>query len=122
MSFDWTVESNHNHVANYQVSGLPYTGKIDFTDDQQDSLILPRVSRWITLQAVGGDVTIYFKDGNSANGYVLKSGETLNRLELRCSKIYAIGADNRELHVIAGLTTCSVKTFIDDSSFDYPDP
>ena len=122
MSFDWDTQSNHNNVANYQVSGLPYTGKIDFTNDQQDSLILPRVSRWITLQAVGGDVTIYFKDGNSANGYVLKSGETLNRLELRCSKIYAIGDNNRELHVIAGLTTCSVKTFIDDSNFDYPDP
>mgnify|MGYP005665841675 CR=1 FL=1 len=116
MSFDWNVESNHNHVANYQISGIPYTGKIDFTDDQEDSLSLPRVSRWITLQAVGGDVTVYFKTGNNANGYILKSGETLNRLELRCSKIYAIGAASRELHVIAGLTTCNTNTFISESN------
>ena len=112
MSFDWNVESNHNNVANYQLSGIPYTGKIDFADSDQTSLLLPRVSRWITLQAVGGDVTIYFKAGNNANGYVLKSGETLNRLELRCSRIYAIGASGRELHVIAGLTTCSTDKFI----------
>ena len=116
MSFDWNVESNHNNVANYQLSGIPYTGKIDFANANETSLPLPRVSRWITLQAVGGDVTIYFKAGNNANGYVLKSGETLNRLELRCSKIYAIGANGRELHVIAGLTTCSTDKFIAENN------
>ena len=58
MSFDWDTQSNHNNVANYQISGLPYTGKIDFANGDETSLLLPRVSRWITLQAVGGDVTI----------------------------------------------------------------
>ena len=67
MSFDWNTQSNHNNVANYQLSGLPYTGKISFTGNTEFDLSLPRVSRWITLQAVGGDVTIYFKTGNHAN-------------------------------------------------------
>ncbi len=119
MSFDWNVESNHNHVSNYQVSGLPFTGLIAFTNNEEDSIELPRVSRWITLQAVGGDVTIYFKAGNHANGYVLKDGETLNRLELRCTKIFAKAADEDKLYVIAGLTTCSKETFIDSTKFDY---
>ena len=119
MSFDWNTESNHNNVANYQLSGLPYTGLISFAGVDETSLILPRVSRWITLQAVTGNVTIYFKAGNDANGYVLKAGETLNRLELRCTKIFAKAADGNKLYVIAGLTTCNKDTFIDSAKFDY---
>jgi hypothetical protein len=119
MSFDWNVASNHNNVANYQVSGLPFTGLISFTGAEETSIPLPRVSRWVTLQAVGGNVTIYFKAGNHVNGYVLKSGETLNRLELRCTKIFAKAADGNKLYVIAGLTTCDKDTFIDSTNFDY---
>ena len=119
MSFDWNTASNHNNVSNYQLSGLPFTGLISFGDANETSIELPRVSRWITLQAVNGNVTIYFKTGNNANGYVLKSGETLNRLELRCTKIFAKATDGDKLYVIAGLTTCDKDTFIDSAKFDY---
>ena len=119
MSFDWNVPTNHNSASTYQLSGLPYTGLISFTGNNEANLPLPRVSRWITLQAVTGDVTIYFKAGNHANGYVLKAGETLQRLELRCAKIFAKATNGDKLYVMAGLTTCSADTFIADSEFDY---
>ena len=119
MSFDWNVPTNHNSASTYQLSGLPYTGLISFSNTDEANLPLPRVSRWITLQAVGGNVTIYFKSGNDANGYVLKDGETLQRLELRCTKIFAKAEGGDKLYVMAGLTTCNTDTFIDSDKFDY---
>lgn len=118
MSFDWNVESNHNHVANYQASGLPFTTQVA----GGTTVELPRVSRWVVLRAVGGPITVFFKEGNVANGFTIATGETTPRLELRCANIYTSGDVAHKLHVIAGLTTCSVKTFIPDTNFLYPDP
>jgi hypothetical protein len=118
MSFDWNTQSNHNNVANYQLSGLPFTTQVAGGSPVE----LPRVSRWVVLRAVGGPITVFFKSGNEANGFTIASGETTPRLELRCAKIYTNGDGAHKLHVIAGLTTCSVKTFISDTNFNYPDP
>ena len=119
MSFDWNVESNHNHTANYQVSGLPFTTQVA----GGTTVELPRVSRWVVLKAVDGPITVFFKADNVDNGFTIATGETTPRLELRCAKIYTSADDvAHKLHVIAGLTTCSTKTFIPDTAFNYPDP
>ena len=114
MSFDWNVVSNHNNVSNYQLSGLPFTAQVAGGSDVE----FPRVTRWVVLKALTNTVTVRFDDG--ASGFTISAGETTPRLELRCAKIFTAGGGT--LHVIAGLTTCSVKTFIPDTHFDYPDP
>jgi hypothetical protein len=118
MSFDWNVESNHNHVANYQVSGLPYTTQKAAGDD----VVFPRVTSWVVLKAVGADgtaVTVKFTDAqnNAVSGYTLSAGETTPRLDLRCTKIFTSG--NATLHVLAGLTTIGSANFIDSDEFDW---
>tara|TARA_B100000963_G_scaffold222435_1_gene193956 strand:+ start:3851 stop:4207 length:357 start_codon:yes stop_codon:yes gene_type:complete len=118
MSFDWNVESNHNHSANYQVSGLPFTAKVAAAVGEVD---LPRVSRWVVLKATGGTATVKFTSNGAVTGFDLAANEMTPRLELRCTKIYFTGAGST-LHVIAGLTTCDKDTFIPDSNFNYPDP
>ena len=119
MSFDWNVESNHNNVANYQVSGLPFTTQVA----GGTTVELPRVSRWVVLKAVNGPITVFFKVGNVANGFTIAAGETTPRLELRCAKIYTSAGDAaHKLHVIAGLTTCFKDNFITDAALGYPDP
>ena len=117
MSFDWNVESNHNHAANYQVSGLPYTTQAAGVDVE-----FPRVTSWVVLKAVGADgqtVTVKFTDkqGNTVLGYTLSVGETTPRLDLRCTKIFTSG--NATLHVLAGLTTADSENFIDSDEFDW---
>ena len=119
MSFDWNTQSNHNNVANYQLSGLPFTAQVD----GGDPLEFPRVTRWIVLKAIEGPITIKFDAG--ANPFTIAEGEMTPRLELRCAKIFTAngaGGNPGKLQVIAGLTTCSTKTFIPDTAFDYPDP
>ena len=124
MSFDWNVESNHNHVANYQVSGLPFTVQKTADGTGKGDIELPRVSRWVVLKAIGGPVTVKFTSAAGVTGFTLAQNEMTPRLELRCEKIYFEDgtANTSELHVIAGLTTCSVKTFIPETNFNYPDP
>lgn len=114
MSFDWNTQSNHNNVANYQLSGLPFTTQVTGGNPVE----FPRVTRWVVLKAITDTVTVRFENG--ATGYTIAAGETTPKLELRCAKIYTAGSGT--LHVIAGLTTCSVKTFISDTNFNYPDP
>ena len=111
MSFDWNVESNHNHAANYQVSGLPFTTQVAGGVPVE----FPRVTRWVVLKALTDTVTVKFEAG--ATGFTIGAGETTPRLELRCAKIYTAG--NGTLHVIAGLTTCNPDNFIPDTEFSY---
>ena len=118
MSFDWNVESNHNHVANYQVSGLPYTTQ----KVAGHEVNFPRVTSWVVLKAVGNvgeTVTVKFTNAqaNAVSGYTLSAGETTPRLDLRCTKIFTSG--DATLHVLAGLTTVSSTNFIDSDEFNW---
>ena len=117
MSFDWNVESNHNHAASYQVSGLPFTAQVDVGNP----VVLPRVSRWVVLKATGAAATIKFTSAGGVTGFTLAKNEMTPRLELRCTKIFFEG-DGSTLHVIAGLTTCDKDNFIPETNFDFPDP
>ena len=121
MSFDWNVESNHNHVANYQVSGLPFSAQVAGGNPVE----FPRVTRWVVLKALEGPITVFFEAGNVAQGFTISEGETTPRLELRCAEIFTVNADNNNtgtLHVIAGLTTCNTESFIPSAKFSYPNP
>ena len=113
MSFDWNVPTNHNNASTYQLSGLPFTTEVSVANSP---VILPRVSRWVVLKAIGADATVSFKDG--ATGFTITAGQITPRLELRCTKIFFSG-NNSKLQVIAGLTTCSKDTFINSDEFDY---
>ena len=113
MSFDWNVPTNHNSASTYQLSGLPHTDQIAGGNPME----FPRVTRWVVLKAVGGDIT--FKFHTAADGFTLANGESTPRLELRCIKIYTSTTGAGTLHAVAGLTTCSADTFIADTKFDY---
>lgn len=115
MSFDWNVKSNHNHVANYQLSGLPYT---ELVAGGAQTISFPRVTKWVVFKA-NGAVTIKFTDkaGNTVTGFTMAQGEITPRLDLRCAKIFKSGAGT--LEVIAGLTTVDAASFIDSDEFDW---
>ena len=115
MSFDWNVTSNHNNVANYQLSGLPYT---ELVAANTQTVSFPRVTKWIVLKA-NGAVTIKFtnKANNSVTGFTMAQGDITPRLDLRCTKIFKTGTGT--LEVIAGLTTVSSEAFINSDEFDW---
>ena len=116
MSFDWNVKSNHNHAANYQLSGLPYT---ELVGAGAQEIEFPRVTSWVVFKA-NGAVTIKFtnKDnGANVTGFTMAEGDMTPRLDLRCVKIFKTGAGT--LQVIAGLTTVDSASFIDSDEFDW---
>ena len=115
MSFDWNVESNHNHAANYQLSGLPYT---ELVGAGEKTISFPRVTKWVVFKA-NGAVTIKFtnKAGNSVTGFTMADGDMTPRLELRCAEIFKTG--NGTLEVIAGLTTVASENFINSDEFSW---
>jgi hypothetical protein len=112
-------------VPEYQLSGIPYcetiTGgsanELEFTE-------LPRVSRWISISAVGADVTVYFKSGNDSDNnqyFVVPSGTISDRLELRCTKVYfkqAAGVGN-SASLVAGLTHIDKSKTLPESMLDW---
>ena len=115
MSFDWNVESNHNNVANYQISGLPYTEQVAAG---AQTISFPRVTNWVVFRA-NGAVTLKFtnKLNNSVSGFTMAAGDMTPRLDLRCVEIFKTGTGT--LEVIAGLTTVNKASFIDSDEFDW---
>lgn len=109
-------------VPEYQLSGLPYCetkvnqGDSSFTE-------LPRVSRWIMIQAIGADAKIFFRaDDDDANKYfTVKAGETSQRLELRCTKVYfnQVGGAGNSVILIAGLTHIDKSRTVPESMLDF---
>jgi hypothetical protein len=116
MSFDWNVESNHNHTANYQLSGLPYT---ELVAGGAQTISFPRVTKWVVFKA-NGAVTIKFtnkNNGGGVTGFTMADGDMSPRLELRCAEIFKTGAGT--LEVIAGLTTIAAGNFINSDEFSW---
>tara|TARA_B100000085_G_scaffold163184_1_gene148384 strand:- start:1790 stop:2188 length:399 start_codon:yes stop_codon:yes gene_type:complete len=98
-----------NHVPEYQLSGLPYAKKITLADGANDTLVLPRVSRWIMISC-SSDIEIAFSSGGISGGtgetehFLLNNGST-GRLELRCTEItFKDVEDGSIVYVMAGLT------------------
>lgn len=115
MSFDWNVKTNHNNVATYQLSGLPYT---ELVEANAQTISFPRVTKWVVFKA-NGAVTIKFtnKIGNTVTGFTMADGDITPRLDLRCVEIFKTGTGT--LQVIAGLTTAEASTFINSDEFDW---
>ena len=109
--------SNPNYVPEYQISGVPYaTGSGAGEVTSQDTPIrldFPEVTRWITVYNSGsGALRVGFSSNgarsvNTANYFVVKSGATTPRMELRCKSLFFTkdSATATDFNVIAGLTT-----------------
>jgi len=110
---------NHNFVPEYQVSGIPYVTSSAASELTSAGAAihvkLPYVTRWLIVQnqssGSGNDIKFGFTEngvtGNVTNNYfVVRSGQTTERLEMRCANLFVakhIGDDNG-FRIIAGLT------------------
>jgi len=142
MPLDNPRSGGPNHVAEYQLSSIPYAlnGAVSAIDNgttltvandaEQNQTIyvveFPRVTRWIYIRAAGA-AKIYFSSKTAANktrGLSLAANETTPRLEMRVKKLYIHNDDNAVvLNIVAGLTTVDaiefeghVEHFIDNNN------
>tara|TARA_B100000131_G_scaffold228025_2_gene219725 strand:- start:2680 stop:3126 length:447 start_codon:yes stop_codon:yes gene_type:complete len=109
-----------NHAPAYQVSGRPFaSGGIDAVEAQR-VVNFPYVTRWIKIINNGsGSAKVGFGpnafDPAINNYFVIPSGSTSERLEVKVSRIYLSGSDHTAsvgsitnemgLSVVAGLTS-----------------
>ena len=117
----WQMKVGVNHAPAYQVSGRPFaSGGIDAVDQAPVVVNFPYVTRWIEVINNGsGSAKVgfgphAFTDANN-NFFVIPSGSTSGRLEVKVSRIYLSGSDhptsadaenrNMGLSVVAGLTS-----------------
>jgi hypothetical protein len=113
----WKMRVGVNHTPAYQVSGRPFaSGGIDATADQQ-VVNFPYVTRWIQIVNDGsGSVKVGFGPNSfevdNQNFFVVHSGSTSERLEVKVSRIYVKGGDDAgvvpsgsPISVVAGLTS-----------------
>ena len=121
----WKMRVGINHAPAYQVSGRPFaSGGIDAVDQAPVVVNFPYVTRWIEVINHGsGSAKVgfgphAFTDANN-NFFVIPSGSTSGRLEVKVSRIYLSGSDhtasagaenrNMGLSVVAGLTSIDVS-------------
>lgn len=123
---------NHNHAAEYQVSGIPFvTGSAssELTSETDTIKIeLPSVSRWIVVQCTGsvgakGQASLKFgfshlgvtsaASGSALRYFSVPDGSTTGRLEVKCKEIYFAkdGDTNAGFQLMAGLTGVESKYF-----------
>ena len=115
-----------NHVAEYQLSGIPYVleGEVQNIDagtvsvDGQTVHVIefPRVTRWIYIKAAGA-INIYFSSALAgpktvARSLKLANGQETPRMEWRAKKLY-IHEDQKaiSLTIWAGLTAVGTNDF-----------
>jgi len=114
---------NPNFVPEYQISGVPYvtgSGAGEVTSlDAPIRLDFPEVTRWIIIYNSGsGALRVAFSNNGArsvdkANYFVVKSGATTPRMELRCKTLYFAkdSATAADFNIIAGLTTIRADFF-----------
>ena len=117
----WAMRVGINHAPAYQVSGRPFaSGGIDAVCHQR-VVNFPYVTRWIEVVNHGsGSARVGFGpnafDPANNNYFVIPSGSTSGRLEVKVSRIYLSGSDHTAsvgasantplgLSVVAGLTS-----------------
>ena len=117
-----------NHVAEYQLSSIPYClkGAVNAIDNGTNLSVggqtvwvieFPRVTRWLYIKAAGA-INIYFSSADAGPQTTTKAmaftgaGETPFRLEWRVKKLYVHNAHNAvDLTIWAGLTTVDGEIF-----------
>jgi len=116
----WNMRVGINHAAAYQVSGRPFaSGAIDAVETTA-VVNFPYVTRWIKIINNGsGSAKVGFGpnafDPAINEYFVIPSGSTSERLEVKVSRIYLSGSDHTAsagsitnemgLSVVAGLTS-----------------
>jgi hypothetical protein len=112
MSIQSYAKPSVNHVSEFQASGHPYARKVSIADGVTETVLLPRVSRWIYLSC-SSDVEIAFSSKGVTGGaastehFLLNAGSTV-RLELMCSEMYLKDvAGSSTVYIMAGLTNIS---------------
>jgi hypothetical protein len=104
----------------YVGSALPFAQHVDDVDTGVVVEIrFPYVTRWIQVHAHAQDIRVGFtKNGVNANPdnnfFVVESGETSGRLELKCDKIFirADSANNGQASIVAGYTAVPKNQFL----------
>jgi hypothetical protein len=109
MSIQSYAKPSINHVSEFQASGHPYARKVSIADGVKETVVLPRVSRWVYLSC-SADVEIAFSSEGATDGaasdehFLLNAGSTV-RLELMCTDIFLKDvAGSSIVYIIAGLT------------------
>ena len=113
----WKTRVGINHVPAFQTSGRPFaSGGIDASIEKQ-VVNFPYVTRWIQVINDGsGSVKVGFGPNaflpDNKNYFIVHSGSTSERLEVKVSRIYVEGGDQTEyipsespISVVAGLTS-----------------
>ena len=115
-----------NHVAEYQLSGVPYVlqgqvqnidaGTVTVGEQTVHVIEFPRVTRWIYIKAAA-PINIYFSSAlagpqTATRALNLGAGQETPRLEWRAKKLYIHSAHAAVvLTVWAGLTTVDGDNF-----------
>lgn len=119
---------NHNHAAEYQVSGIPFvtgssTGELT-SETNTIKVDFPSVTRWIVVQctgSAGSSLKFGFTNlgvtsaasGSALKFFSLADGQRTERLEIKCKELYFAkdGSTNSSFQVMAGLTGVEGKYF-----------
>ena len=113
----WQMRVGINHVPAFQTSGRPFaSGAIEAWEEQQ-VVNFPYVTRWIqVINDSSGSVKVGFGPNaflpDNQNFFVVPSGSTSERLEVKVNRIYVKGGDEKAhvasaspISVVAGLTS-----------------
>ena len=128
-------KSNHNNVAEYLVSAIPWVTAsqgdelTQLTETHPIKITFPRVTSFIRVynpeRGSGGDGDIIFGFTNngvraafpsaSLNRVYLKNGTDSGELPVKCDKLFIArtGSANGNFVVVAGLTSVPVSQFYD---------
>jgi len=111
------VYSNHNNAAEYQVSSIPYSKTLTIGDGVLQHIRLPFVSRFLVIYAASADVKLMFSStgdvDNKTNYFVVKSGTSTERLELKCREFWIKNSSgaSTSVSILAGLTNIPHSQF-----------
>jgi hypothetical protein len=123
MSSTKVSKPNHNAVAEYLQSGIPYVTSSHAMDAGTSVQVsFPTVSRWFVVhnnKAAGGGHKISFgftQNGVDAvetnNSYILHAGEQTSRMEIKSKDIFVKSLENgSSFSIIAGLTGVPSDSF-----------
>ena len=112
---------HHGMVSEYQASGIPFvtSSAANEVGGSPIQVSFPYVSRWVQVFNTGGNtMRVGFTSNGvssnpNANYLILSGGQSTERLELKCSKVWFRqqgGASGFSL--IAGLTNVNSNSFI----------
>ena len=111
--------SNHNNAAEYQISSIPFTKTQSIAAGAEVKISFPYITRFLVLYTSAEDAHLLFSetgnDGGKTNWFVVKSGSTTPRLEIKCREIWIKnpGGGATTISVLAGLTNIAYSQFPD---------